>query len=429
MYHDIVEFRTGSQVLLLGHHPLLSQISRQDRNVSLKQNLKSLLTDPVSMRRLRSYLSTYGQVSVHLSDHDILERISHDIEGGAFFLVALPRATATQVHAGGLSRLSLPASSFSSSARNATPPGQWPLEQRVSEVIRRTATKIPASLQKLVLSLLSAENLAVIVGTFAFVAVANLTPYGWAADLTIVAMAYTFGGIAAIEALRDLAEGISKTVNARSNGDLDAGSVALARAIATLGVLGLIAVLHEFGKGKQGTVTAAGPLTTSVVEMRMATARNFFRQSGVAEKDIENYMKGIDFDQPVEVVPVEAGTRLSRLEVPGDLQGSWYGETSTTTPDQRGIASFGEAGIERQADGTPVIEMRAEDFHGAPPRRVLPEIKRKEEVGYVVNKTTQMLKSAVAGTPDKWSAPMRRGSVPTRGGAIQYFSRDKQNIR
>lgn len=429
MHDDMIEIRSGSQVFLMGHHPLLCYISRQHLKASYQHLPMSLVNDQAGMGRLRIYLSESGSAysMVHMSDHDVLQHISKDIERGRVGLISLPRIAATQVHSGVPLRLPPPAATSTSGLVSEQPVSRWTPEQRASEVIRRAATKVPEASRQALLSLLSKDNIALIVGTFAFVGVANLTPYGLAADLFVLAVAYWYCGKAAIGALRDLTQCINKATSAQSSDDLDAASDALARAIVTLGVLGLIAVLHKIGEGNKGTVTAARPLT--IVEQRMAIAQNFFRQSGMAEKDIEANMKSIDFEQPVEVVPVQAGTRLFRLEVPGDSQGSWYAERSTSTADQRGITSFGESGIERQADGQANIEWQEADFKGAPPAKVYPALKQKASVEYAVNSTTRMLKTSAAPIRDTFSAPIRGASVPTRGGAIQFFSRDKLNIR
>ena len=81
------------------------------------------------------------------------------------------------------------------------------------------------------------------------------------------------------------------------------------------------------------------------------------------------------------------------------------------------------------SDGEASVELRDEDFHGSVPRRTHAEIKQKVEVEYVVNHPTRMLRSTAAMLPDDWSNPTRGARVLTNGGAIQYFSRDKESIR
>lgn len=167
----------------------------------------------------------------------------------------------------------------------------------------------------------------------------------------------------------------------------------------------------------------------SLTDQRKALARNFFRASGMPEQDIAGGLNGIDFRYSVEVVHVEAGTRLYRLETPGDTQGSWYAEAPASTADQRGVAPFGEYGVTRRAGGRAYTEWEEEDFRGATPAKVHPEVKRKANVEYVVNHRTTMLKSTAAPIRDTFSTPVRGGSIPTRGGAVQYYARDKTNIR
>jgi hypothetical protein len=81
---------------------------------------------------------------------------------------------------------------------------------------------------------------------------ANLTPYGWAADAVLAGIAYYYGGLAAIHALGDFAECVTKTANAQSEQDLEAAASALARAVAAVGVVGLMALLHKVGERAKG---------------------------------------------------------------------------------------------------------------------------------------------------------------------------------
>lgn len=64
-----------------------------------------------------------------------------------------------------LSEARWPANSFSG-----------PLEERVAEVIRRAVLKVPGDVGQALLSLLTPESLAIVVGTIAVGAAAHLTP-------------------------------------------------------------------------------------------------------------------------------------------------------------------------------------------------------------------------------------------------------------
>lgn len=267
------------------------------------------------------------------------------------------------------------------------------------------------------LSLLSEENIKLLVVILGIVGAANLTPYGWAGDLFALAVGYYYGGKAAIQALQDLTECFRKTANATSDADLEAASTALARAVTTLSVLGLIAVLHEI-RGNKGTTVATRALTPREI------AQEFFsKESKLTDAEVQQNMNAIDFDKPVERILVRAGTRLYRLEKPGAGQGKWYSDDPTFTASQRGIASHGDDGP---------TEWEVEDFKGATPRFVQPPKVEKIEGEYLVTKDTFMLKStAKKGFVDNFSlgggggsggmAPKKPLPIPTRGGAVQYF--------
>jgi hypothetical protein len=107
-------------------------------------------------------------------------------------------------------------------------------------------------------SLLEPESLAIMAGLNGVSVAANLTPFGWAADAVIAAIAFGFGGLAAIHALGDLVECFRLTAGAQSTQDLDAAGEALARAVAGLGVIGLMAVLHRVGTRKAGGASPVG---------------------------------------------------------------------------------------------------------------------------------------------------------------------------
>ena len=142
----------------------------------------------------------------------------------------------------------------------------------MAEVIRRAVPKVPGDIGATLLSLLTPESLAIVVGTIAFGAAANLTPYGWVADAVIVGIAFGFGGLAAIHALGDLVECFKRTAGAKSDQDLDAAADALARAVVGLGVVGLMVVLHRVAARKGGAARSS-PKPEEPVATRSSTRR------------------------------------------------------------------------------------------------------------------------------------------------------------
>jgi hypothetical protein len=286
MYGSVVEIHCGQEVVLLGRfapgrlpHELLTRGRAQTV-------LSRLAATPDAMRKIRHYWSAHrSSHSVRrLSDHDLLKVVGGAIQNGQLQAIVFPRSWpdrtqgAAQVAgrqapaamaqtaqprwpAAPAARSTLPGiASVPSEPAGFLPPAsaqprplsQWSPEERIAEVIRRALPKVPGDVGQALLSLLTPESLAIIAGTIAIGAAANLTPYGWAADAFIMGVAFGFGGVAAIYALGDLVECFKRTANAQSDQDLDAAADALARALVALGAVGLMAVLHRVGMRKGG---------------------------------------------------------------------------------------------------------------------------------------------------------------------------------
>jgi hypothetical protein len=163
-------------------------------------------------------------------------------------------------------------------------------------------------------------------------------------------------------------------------------------------------------------------------ERSKAVARYFFHISGIRDAHIDSYMDAIDFSKPVHVVSVASGTQLFRLEVPGDTQGGWYVMDRSYSASERGIASFGETEVDR-VGGKATIEPTWEDYKGATPSKIHPEKQQKIQTEYGVNHTIDMLESSAKALKDWFSNPVSSAHVSTRGGAVQYFSTNKTDIR
>jgi hypothetical protein len=310
MRDGVVDIDIGHEVLLLGQLSARYGVPRalgEPRRAQMV--LPRLAAMPSAMRRLRSYWADQWstQAVANLSDHDVLRVVGGAIETGQLQAAVVPRIipselarTATPanrartVSAARAARAVPPTRTMDISPTSAAPvpssppravaPGQtlpiaqWPLEQRVAEVIRRTIPKVPGDIGATLLSLLSPESLAFVAGTMVFSAAANLTPYGWAADAVIVGIAVGFGGLAALHALGDLVECFKRTVGATSEQDLDAAADALARAVVGLGVVALMVVLHRVagrkgGGGPPSGAGNAGQAGEQAMQREMAAAR------------------------------------------------------------------------------------------------------------------------------------------------------------
>ncbi|WP_206365332.1 hypothetical protein [Siculibacillus lacustris] len=134
----------------------------------------------------------------------------------------------------------------------ARPVAQWSTEERLSFVIRGAASRVPGELEQGLLELLSPQSLALMAGFIVVGVAANMTPYGWVADAVIAGAAFVFGGIAAIHALKDLAECFAEISTAKSERDLDKAGDALARAVVAIGLTGLMAILHRIAARRAG---------------------------------------------------------------------------------------------------------------------------------------------------------------------------------
>jgi hypothetical protein len=279
MHDGVGKIVVDQEVLLLARFGTVpSEIQRPEQARLL---LRRLVAVPTAMHQLRTYWANQFSAHAlnHLADHDVVRIIDGAIQSGQLQALVLPAEIA---EAKLLTRTSSPAppapplpSSPNLTPTQTRPIVQWSLAERVVEISRRAVPKVPGDIGAALLSLVSPENLAIVVGTIGFSAAANLTPYGWAADAVIVGVAFGFGGVAAIHALGDLVECFKRTIAAKSVQDLDVAADALARAAVGLGVVGLMAVLHRVAarEGGEGGGTKAGGAGQQMTERELAAAR------------------------------------------------------------------------------------------------------------------------------------------------------------
>jgi HNH/ENDO VII superfamily nuclease with conserved GHE residues len=272
-----VEILFDEGILLLGRFGEFSRLPSGLREPARARTiLRRLAAMPSVMSRLRSFWLTQSSshLLINLSDHDLLKMVDGAIMGGQLQAILLPRVPKDKTDGAPANSGPGAISKSQPSGPPSRPIAQWSLEERVAEVIRRAALQVPGDIGKALLSLLTPESLAIVVGTIAVGAAANLTPYGWAADAVIAGIAYGFGGLMAIYALGDLVECFKKTNSAKSDPDLDAAADALAHAVVALGLVGLMAVLHKLRAPKGGASAAdAGETAEQATEKDLAEAR------------------------------------------------------------------------------------------------------------------------------------------------------------
>lgn len=281
MREDVVtKIQVGADILLIGDVGSLHGFPRDLRRRSGACGvLRRMLPDAQAMRQLRRYWASrsVSQPMNLRSDHELLEAVEAAIENGSVQAMVLPdhgphirdhgttpsgtqtRAVGFRPHStavpvapivstavqGGPTRLVKPATS--------RPVSQMTTEERIWEVVKRAAALLPQATGAALMGLFTPENIAIAAGLALLSAAANLTPLGWAADTVILAIAFGFGGMAAIQGLKDLVTCFRLTANAQSERHLDQAGELLAKVVADLGVAWLMAILHERVKrGKAG---------------------------------------------------------------------------------------------------------------------------------------------------------------------------------
>lgn len=296
MRDKVIEIVMGQEVLLLVQGGVFAGRLRDLQESGPARRLLSRLL-PTDMDRLKTYWADKlpNCSPAGLADREVLDLFDEAFRSGQLHAIVLPRSAAARPPDQGTAKPSnagkaAPGASAAPvgqppapGARAATaapaplgaprPIAEWPVKDRVAEVVRRAAPKVPGDVGEALLSLLSPENLTILMATILFAAGANLTPYGWAADALLAAVAFAFGGLAAVHALIDLAHCFDKTSNATSDSDLDEAADALARAVVALGVAGLIAVLHRASVRKSGATTGSGAGQLMAEREAIAAAR------------------------------------------------------------------------------------------------------------------------------------------------------------
>jgi hypothetical protein len=203
-------------------------------------------------------------------------------------------------------------SPVSASAR-ATPANStvasWTLEEKFTEVLDRTASKLPGSIQGEFRALLSAANGAVIAGTLAVWALSHAVGIGEAVDIVLLVGGLAMLGFAVFDVAHDLADCLRLTVSAVDETGLEDAASHLAKAIAVIGVSVFVALVLKaagrakgLGKKASGSATEAemsatpspGPKRTKPAgEPPATTLEEMYAQGPAAKAEIDALAESI----------------------------------------------------------------------------------------------------------------------------------------
>lgn len=124
----------------------------------------------------------------------------------------------------------------------------WSLERRFSEVLQRTAPKLPARMQQEFLALLTPTSLAIMAGTLVVWAGAHAFGVGQAVDIVLLLGGAFMIGWAIGDVAKDFASFLSITCTADTEAELDEAATHLARAIAVIGIAAFAALLAKVAR-------------------------------------------------------------------------------------------------------------------------------------------------------------------------------------
>lgn len=164
-------------------------------------------------------------------------------------------------------------------------------------------------------------------------------------------------------------------------GELDTASAPRAAAVECRAGLTLRQV--DEGSTAAAVTQAALPSADTVMAARQSVAQNFMRDMGWSDSRIEGHLKGIDFNQPVDLVELQAGQKLQQWQLPDRPTGHYFTDLGTP-PEMLGINPAG----------------RVANVHVAP-RDVV-------------------LRSTAAPIVDTWTVPGQ--AFAAKGGGVQYFT-------
>ncbi len=126
---------------------------------------------------------------------------------------------------------------------------EWPLDKKFTDVLHRTAPKLPANMRHEFLGLLSPTNIGIMATCLVAWAGSHAFGVGEAIDVVLVGLGILFVGMAVIDVAKEVGDCVIETIGATEEKDLEAAASHLARAIAIIGVLAFIALFSKVARG------------------------------------------------------------------------------------------------------------------------------------------------------------------------------------
>ncbi|MGH7676372.1 MAG: hypothetical protein ACREMV_13960, partial [Gemmatimonadales bacterium] len=121
-----------------------------------------------------------------------------------------------------------------------TPVALWPTTAKVEEALKRSLPLLPGDVRREVQALLSPEALATMAAVLAVWAASHFVGVGEVADVVLLAVGVIALGSVALEAAQELLAFGQSSVTARSEAELDKAARHFARAVALIGVQGVL---------------------------------------------------------------------------------------------------------------------------------------------------------------------------------------------
>jgi hypothetical protein len=239
-----------------------------------------------------------------------------------------------------------------------------PLEDRLKEMLVRTAPRLPAGIREEFEKILNPAMLATVVGVLAVWAASHAYGVGFVIDALLLVSGLLFAGWAFIEAAQKLYDALEKTYQAKTEDDLDAAATLMAQVIAAIGVGAFLAAitrgagrlkaaqakgkvvrpppeptrkpyvpLQERPKVAKGKPEIKGELTaaTAVRTVSNAEAEAILVKSGISPARAKDFVAS--FEGPITVRTVKPGEQFIRY---GDKDGpgSFLTKNKFATPEE-----------------------------------------------------------------------------------------------
>jgi len=118
--------------------------------------------------------------------------------------------------------------------------------------LRRTAPKLPGSMQQEFLALLHPKSLAIMAGTLVIWAGSHAIGAGEAIDLVLLGVGVYFLGMAVFDVAENLGDFLILASSAVDENDLDEAASHLAKAISIMGVAAFVALLAKVARSRVG---------------------------------------------------------------------------------------------------------------------------------------------------------------------------------